>query len=283
MTDRRPRYRTEFEMLVQSFLHLNDRYDADADVLLELNRAMERSDDAEVERIRCRLFRRNGICDTLALIHVAETGLRMIYDPQPSEIQTARVGIIERFQAILQQYNDQRDAARNGLAGCLTCAAIANDTEDGSVETAGVALPVPTTEAVAQPLQGLEPDHEAIINDLVTPPSYWDNRLYCLYCRGDHGLCKCHVFRYELTGQQRRRFADRYIAGRGGCVNCFRTTHQADQCRYTDCKRCKRAHNSLLCPLAIGNNERMPRPSGLPSQTTGEDFFARRCPWQAEA
>lgn len=87
MADRQTRYRAELELLAQKFLHLDERYTEEGEIMREMNQAMERSNDAAMECIRSRMYQPNRICDTLAIIHVAEQGLRMIYDPNPDEIQ----------------------------------------------------------------------------------------------------------------------------------------------------------------------------------------------------
>lgn len=86
-----------------------------------------------------------------------------------------------------------------------------------------------------------------------TPALALGVRPMCLFCDGDHALCKCHVFVYELRGGERRDFIYNYVVTKGGCVNCFRTSHTAWQCTVAGCNLCDGApHNSLLCERRHG-------------------------------
>lgn len=179
------------------------------------------------------------------MIHEAEQGLRMIYDPRPEEVQAARVEIAAQFEQVQQHYHDQREATRSGIVGCLTC--------DVSPETpVAVTVLQPANENVAIEQQSHDSTPRLASGTQMPsvarrPLSDQRNRPDCLYCLGDHGLCQCHAFRYCLTGAQRRRFVVSYIEGRGGCLNCFRTTHMANECTFGGCKSCNgKKHNSLL-------------------------------------
>lgn len=266
MADRRPRYTAEFEMLAQKFVHLNGRYDQEGDVLRQINDAMENNDEAELVRIQCRLYRPGGICDVMANINVAEQGLRLIYDPKPEEVDEARAKIAVVYDNWFASYYAQRAAERSAAAHCRQC----NPPSPPEVVEAT------TSEAQPEPIDESKQSEESEIIEQTAPvePVVRSSgtasqrarapplRLKCINCNGEHGLCRCEDFKYRMTAGQRRSFALERIAGRGGCINCFKTTHLAEQCTDGECRKCRgQRHNSLLCKRRYHDAHMIPRPT----------------------
>lgn len=67
-----------------------------------------------------------------------------------------------------------------------------------------------------------------------------DMRVACSICKQDHKLVECQAFR-EMSVQERFDVAKRS----GLCFNCLKPFH-GKNCRVGTCKKCGRAHNTLL-------------------------------------
>jgi len=78
----------------------------------------------------------------------------------------------------------------------------------------------------------------------------------CSMCRGTHSLFGCPEF---LRLSARDRLAA--VKQRQLCVNCLRSGHYAKDCRSGMCRRCSRAHNTLLhvesADSAVGSRSTM--------------------------
>lgn len=74
------------------------------------------------------------------------------------------------------------------------------------------------------------------------PTQKLDNR-QCKVCKGNHAVHKCDKF-LKLNLSDRKKCAREHEL----CFNCLHPSHASRECRASNCKRCDKKHNSLLCP-----------------------------------
>lgn len=76
-------------------------------------------------------------------------------------------------------------------------------------------------------------------------PSY--ARGFCLFCNNRHPLYACTKFRTTDIDSRIKFIKDKNL-----CQNCLRQGHDVDNCRFGNCKRCNKNHNSLLiCTMTV--------------------------------
>lgn len=68
-----------------------------------------------------------------------------------------------------------------------------------------------------------------------------NNRLSCYYCNGGHTIFKCSDF---LRFEPEKRMSE--VKRLKLCLNCFKPTHTAWQCKMSRCFKCHKPHNTLL-------------------------------------
>lgn len=87
----------------------------------------------------------------------------------------------------------------------------------------------------------------------------------CEVCKGNHCLYECKEF-LKLSAQERKEEVKR----RQMCINCLRIGHYAKDCRSSNCRKCSKAHNTLLHLERTSNNESEKRENDDSSQRQSE-------------
>lgn len=65
----------------------------------------------------------------------------------------------------------------------------------------------------------------------------------CVLCKDEHYLHRCQKFKNMNLSSRRKCVRDHAL-----CYNCLRSTHMVKDCTASECRRCNKKHNSLLCP-----------------------------------
>ncbi|XP_050295379.1 uncharacterized protein LOC126735437 isoform X2 [Anthonomus grandis grandis] len=73
------------------------------------------------------------------------------------------------------------------------------------------------------------------------PSTHQSSNLCCFYCKQQHAIYHCPKFTALSVDQRWSAIKSQKL-----CVNCLRSGHKLDKCRYGHCRHCKQRHNSLL-------------------------------------
>lgn len=93
------------------------------------------------------------------------------------------------------------------------------------------------------------------------------NKRLCLLCNSNHPLYSCQKF-IENNLESKLKF----INDKKLCINCLRSGHSLENCRFGPCRMCNKKHNSLVHPGSphISSNVISSASVPVPHGTTGK-------------
>lgn len=95
-----------------------------------------------------------------------------------------------------------------------------------------------------------------------------DNR--CFHCRGAHRITRCQQFQAMSLSQRMDT-----VKRAGVCFNCLKRGHNSAECQSSDCRRCGRRHNTLLCTNQQSTEPRTSVDSWSSQRATGPSTSQR--------